>query len=56
MAATTEEIKDQPLFDVKLLKPHTHKGDKKKAGDTIKVTEYEQQWLIDQAIIAGKTS
>lgn len=40
------------LFDVILLKEHTHQGKKEPKGAKIKVNAAEQQWLIQQQIVA----
>lgn len=46
------EKKQEPkLVEVTLAKPHKHAGEQKAAGDKIKVTEPERDWLADNQII-----
>lgn len=40
------------LIEVTLLAEHTHQGKKEPKGAKIKVNAAEQQWLIQQQIIA----
>lgn len=49
---------EQKLFDVLLLKDHTHEGELCRASATIKVNETDKNWLQAQNVIApdGKTA
>lgn len=45
--------KGQPqLHTVTLLRDHEHAGEKKRASETITVTEPERNWLLAQHVIA----
>ncbi|MNF90321.1 hypothetical protein D3C84_728810 [compost metagenome] len=39
------------LVEVLLAKPHTHKGQQKKAGETITVTAERKAWLEAQGVV-----
>ncbi len=41
------------LESVKLIAAHTHKGEPKVKGDTIKVNARQKEWLIQQNKVAG---
>lgn len=45
------EKQDNKLAEVTLTQAHTHAGEKKKAGDKIKVTEPEREWLVAAKVI-----
>lgn len=47
----SEQKQEQKVVEVTLAKGHTHAGDKKKAGDKIKVTEPERDWLVSAQVI-----
>lgn len=47
----SEQKQEQKRVEVTLIKPHTHAGEKKKAGDKIKVTEQEREWLVSAQVI-----
>lgn len=46
------QANEQQLFDVVLLKDHTHDGELKLASESIKVNEADRNWLRAQQIIA----
>jgi hypothetical protein len=45
----------QPLYEVVLLKPHTHGREEFPIGATIKVSAAQRDWLIAQGVIAADT-
>lgn len=55
MSKTTQADAVQPaLIEVTLDKPHTHKGQPRKAGDKINVTVDQKTWLTQLGVIGGK--
>lgn len=46
-----KQTPQQTLVEVTLAKPHEHGGTRYTAGDTIKVTAPERDWLLEQQII-----
>ena len=42
----------QSLEEVTLLKDHTHRGEKKRAGGKIRVNAVEREWLEAHSVIA----
>lgn len=44
-----------PLYEVTLLKPHTHGREDFPIGATIKVNAAQRDWLIEQGVISADT-
>ncbi|MCY1308118.1 hypothetical protein D9M69_508530 [compost metagenome] len=52
MSRSNDSAAQQPeLVEVRLAKPHTHKGQQKKAGETITVTAERKAWLEAQGVV-----
>ncbi len=51
-AAAAAPAKAAPRFEVKLIAPHTHARKDYVAGDTIKVTARQRQFLVEAGVIA----
>jgi len=51
-AVATAPAKAAPRFEVKLIAPHTHARKDYVAGDTIKVTARQRQFLVEAGVIA----
>lgn len=49
----SEQKQEHKLVSVTLTKDHTHAGEKKKAGEKIKVTEPERDWLVAAQVITA---
>lgn len=43
--------REPPRFEVKLIKPHTHAGEDREPGETIKVTAAQRDWLREAEVI-----
>ena len=54
-AVATELSPEATLETVTLKKAHTHAGKAFAAGDEIQVNPIEQQWLIENEVIAADT-
>ncbi|MCQ4271074.1 hypothetical protein NA655_08575 [Pseudomonas kuykendallii] len=52
-ATAPAEPKAAPRFEVKLIAPHTHARKDYVAGDTIKVTARQRQFLVEAGVIEG---
>ncbi|MDH4566179.1 hypothetical protein E8E95_05760 [Pseudomonas sp. BN414] len=54
MSRSNDSAAQQPeLVEVRLAQPHTHKGQQKKAGETITVTAERKTWLEAQGVVGG---
>jgi hypothetical protein len=55
--ATKQAPAEQPVetTEVELLRPHTHNGQKRQAGDKISVTAAQRQFLCNHKLIEDKS-
>lgn len=52
----SEQKQDHRLVEVTLGKPHEHAGNQHQAGEKIRVSHAERDWLIANAIITAPTA
>ncbi|MGQ7814580.1 DUF7210 family protein [Metapseudomonas furukawaii] len=56
MSKSNDSAAQQPeQVEVRLAKPHTHKGQLKQAGETITVTADRKAWLKAQGVVEAGT-